>query len=79
MQRAIDLGSFGLGEVEAMKQTYVQSTITQDVGARDGMTVMGDIIVQPPVGAEEITVDKIITYSKRNGGVPVANLPGVRY
>ena len=79
IQAAIDAGSFGMGVIEAGNQPYVQSTLTQDVGARDGLTVMGDLIVQPPVGAEEITVDKIITYSKRNGGVPVANLPGVRY
>ena len=79
IQAAIDAGSFGMGVIEAGNQPYVQSTITQDVGARDGLTVMGDLIVQPPVGAEEITVDKMITYSKRNGGVPVANLPGVRY
>ena len=80
IQAAIDAGSFGMGVIEAGNQPYVQSTLTQDVGARDGLTVMGDLIVQPPVGAEEITVDKIITvHLKTQRGRAGSQFAGVRY
>jgi hypothetical protein len=80
IQAAIDAGSFGMGVLQAGTQGYVPLRPTQAQQAAMSGTIIENVNINMPAGSDGRDVaDKLITYSKRNGGVPVANLPGVKY
>lgn len=80
IQIAIDAGSFGMGVLQAGTQGYVPLRPTQQQQAAMSGTIIEKVEINMPAGSDGRDVtDKLITWSKRNGGIPVANLPGVKY
>ena len=81
IQAAIDAGSIAAASVSQLAtQPYAPGRTEQGRLAAQAGTIIEKVDVIMPAGSDGRDVaDKLITFTKRNGAVPVANLPGVKY